>query len=89
MAAGEAASSSATTSASEAATPAAASPSDLDRRIEALETELLELKTELEAKKEADAVPAVPAVVATPAAAQDAKPPEKTTIASLLGSRLH
>ena len=77
MAAGEAASSSVTTTTSEAATPAAASPSDLDRRIEALETELLELKTELETKKEADAVPAVPAVVAAPAAAQDAKPPGK------------
>ena len=69
-----------------AATPAAASPSDLDRRIEALETELSELKTELEAKKEADAAPAaVPEVVATPAAQDATKPPEKTTIASLLG----
>jgi hypothetical protein len=86
MAAGEAASASETSTTSEAATPAAASPSDLDRRIEALESELLELKTELESKKAADVAPAaVPEVVATPGAAQDAKPPEKTTIASLLG----
>jgi hypothetical protein len=81
MAAGEAASASTTT---EAATPAASSPTDLDKRIEALEMELSELRTELEAKKEAEPVPAV---VATPAvAAQDAaKPPDKVTVASLLG----
>jgi hypothetical protein len=83
-AAGETASPSETSTTTAAAAPAASSPADLDRRIDALETELLELRTELAAKKEAEATPAV---VATPGvAAQDAaKPPEKTTIASLLG----
>jgi len=72
-----------TTSAS--ATPAASSPADLDRRIEALETELSELRTALAAKKEAETAAAT-AVVATPGpAAQDAKPMEKVTVASLLG----
>ncbi len=86
MAAGEAASASETSTTSEPATPAAASPSDLDRRIEALETELLELKTELETKKEADAAPAAaPEVVATPAAQDAAKPADKVTVASLFG----
>ncbi len=86
MAAGEAASASETSTTSESATPAAASPSDLDRRIEALETELLELKTELESKKAADSAPAaVPEVVATPAAQDAAKPPDKITVASLFG----
>jgi hypothetical protein len=71
-------------------TPAAASassPSDLDRRIEALEAELSELRTEMAAKKEAEAAP-VPAVTAAVAPAQDAaaaKPPDKITVASLLG----
>ena len=84
LAAGEAVSATSTTS--EVTTPAAASPADLDKRIEALESELLELKTELEAKKVAEPAP-VPAVVATPAvAAQDAtKPPDKISVASLLG----
>src|SRR5450755_1793036 len=77
MAAGEAGS--ATT---EAVTPAAASPTDLDRRIEALETELLELKTELETKKAAEPVPAV---AATPAPAAQDKPADKITVASLFG----
>src|SRR5882672_9285661 len=73
-----------TTSAS--ATPAASSPADLDRRIEALETELSELRTALAAKKEAETAAAT-AVVATPApAAQDAaKPMEKVTVAGLFG----
>ena len=91
MAAGEAASvtTEATTPAAvtpATTTPAAASPSDLDRRIEALETELLELKTELETKKAADSAPAaVPEVVATPAAQDAAKPADKVTVASLFG----
>ena len=82
LAAGEAGSGSETTTTSAPATPAASSPADLDRRIEALETELSELRTELAAKKEAEPVPAV---VATPAVAAQDKPAEKTTIASLLG----
>ena len=82
-AAGETADPSETSTTIAASAPAASSPADLDRRIDALESELLELRTELAAKKEAEAAPAV---VATPAVtAQDAKPPEKTTIASLLG----
>ena len=59
MAAGETASAATETATPAAVTPAAASPSDLDRRIEALETELVELRTELEAKKEAEPVLAV------------------------------
>jgi len=71
-------------------TPAASSPADLDHRIEALETELAELKSELAAKKEAEAAPATPVAPAVAVAAQDkpadqAKGPEKTTIAGLLG----
>ena len=72
--------------------PAASSPADLDRRIEALEQELSELRTELTARKEAETV-AASAVAMAPAptpglavAPQDAaKPPEKVTVASLLG----
>ena len=64
------------------ASAAASSPADLDRRIDALETELTELRTALAAKKEAEAA----AVVATPAAKpEDAKPAEKVTLAGLLG----
>ena len=69
-----------------AATPAASSPVDLDRRIDALETELSELKTELAAKKasDQDAAAATAQTAAAPAAASD-KPPDKITVASLLG----
>ena len=64
-----------------AVAPAASSPADLDRRIEALESELSELRVALAAKKEAEAAPAAaPAVVA-----DDAKPADKITVASLLG----
>ena len=63
------------------ATPAASSPSDVDRRIDALETELMELKTELAAKK---AEPAA-AVVAAPAVAAQDKPADKISVASLFG----
>ena len=76
------------TTTSEAAAPAPSSPADLDKRIEALESELTELKTELEAKKteEAAAPAPAPAVVATPAvAAPQDKPADKITVASLLG----
>jgi len=70
-------------------TPAASSPVDLDRRIEALEQELAELRTELTSRKAeetAAASPAAPASTPAPAAApQDNKPPEKVSIASLLG----
>jgi hypothetical protein len=85
-AAGETASPSETSTATAASAPAASSPADLDRRIDALETELLELRTELAAKKEAEAA-ATPAVTAVQAAAPAgaAAAPEKTTIASLLG----
>jgi hypothetical protein len=69
-----------------ATTPAASSPVDLDRRIEALEMELAELKTELATKKteEPAAAPAAVPGVAVAAPAQD-KPADKVTIASLLG----
>ena len=71
--------------------PSASSPADLDRRIEALEQELAELRTELTARKAAETAAAAeaPAPAPTPAPAavpQDAaKPPEKVSIASLLG----
>src|ERR1700675_491023 len=65
-----------------AATPAASSPKDLDSRIDALEAELSELRTELAAKKEAEPVPAV---VATPAVAAQDKPADKISVASLFG----
>ena len=64
------------------ASPAMSSPTDLDRRIEALETELSELRTELAAKRDAEPVSTV---VATSAVAAQDKPVEKTTIAGLLG----
>ncbi len=67
-----------TTSASVA--PPASSPADLDRRIEALEQELVELRGELAARKDSEA-----AAAAVPAPAPQDKPAEKTTIASLLG----
>src|SRR5712691_6123599 len=71
-------------------TPAASSPADLDRRIEALEQELAELRTELTSRKAAETAAAAaapaPAPTPTPAVApQDNKPPEKVSIASLLG----
>jgi uncharacterized small protein (DUF1192 family) len=65
-------------------TPApAASPAALDQRIEALEAELTALKAEMAAKKEAEAAPAPTPAAAAPA--DDAKPAEKVSIASLLG----
>jgi Putative beta-barrel porin-2, OmpL-like. bbp2 len=84
LAADEAASGSETAPVSAASTPAASSPADLDHRIDALETELAELKSELAAKKEAEAAPVTPATPAVPPAAQE-KAPEKVSIASLLG----
>jgi hypothetical protein len=65
-----------------ATTPVASSPADLDHRIEALEMELSELRTELAAKKTEEPVAGVQA--AAPAT-DAAKPPDKVTVASLLG----
>lgn len=81
---------SAASPASASPAPTASSPADLDRRIEALEQELAELRTELTTRKEAEAAAAAsapaPAPIPAPAvAAQDNKPPEKVSIASLLG----
>lgn len=64
------------------ATPAASNPADLDRRIEALESELSELRIELAAKKTAEPEAAA---AAAPAAAPQDKPAEKVSVASLLG----
>ncbi len=64
---------------------AAAAPVDLDRRIEALEMELAELKTELSAKKTAEPATATPGVEVASPAQGAAKPPDKVSIASLLG----
>ena len=73
-----------TTSAS--AAPAASSPSDLDRRVEELEKELVELRTELASRKAAEEAPAAsPAPAAAPAAAPQDKAPDKISVASLLG----
>ena len=69
--------------AEETPAPAAASPAGLDQRIEALEAELTALKLEMAAKKDAEAAPA--AISPATAVADDAKPPEKVSIASLLG----
>jgi hypothetical protein len=81
-AAGEPGSTTETTAVNAPAAPSASSPADLDRRIEALESELSELRTALAEKKVQDA--AAPAAAAAPA--QDAsKPPEKITLQSLLG----
>src|SRR5713226_4441932 len=68
--------------------PAASSPADLDRRIEALEQELAALRTELTTRKATETAAEAPAPAPTPAPAaapQDNKPPEKMSIASLLG----
>ena len=73
-----------TTSASVA--PAASTPADLDRRVEELEKELVELRTELASRKTAEEAPAAsPVLAATPAAAPQDKAPDKISIASLLG----
>jgi hypothetical protein len=75
---------SATSTGSVAPAPSASSPADLDRRIEALETELVELRSEMVAKKAAEEA-AASAPAPTPAAAPQDKAPEKVSIASLLG----
>src|SRR5467141_963176 len=75
-----------TTSASVA--PAASSPVDLDRRVEELEKELVALRSEMAARKQAEeaaaATPA-PAAAAIPQDKAADKGPEKVTIAGLLG----
>src|SRR5437879_1449780 len=71
---------------STSAAPAASSPADLDRRVEELEKELVELRSELAARKETqDAAAAAATPAAAVAAAPQDKPAEKTTIAGLLG----
>jgi hypothetical protein len=77
-----------TTNASTA--PAASSPVDLDRRVEELEKELVELRMEMASRKQAEeAAAATPAATPGVTLAQDkpadAKAPEKVSIASLLG----
>ncbi|MBZ5697561.1 MAG: porin [Acidobacteriia bacterium] len=64
--------------------PAASSPASLDRRVEELEKELAELRSELAARKRTEEAAAATPAPSPAAAAQD-KPAEKTTIASLLG----
>src|SRR3981081_2596672 len=72
------------TNATTASAPAASSPVDLDRRVEELEKELVELRSEMAARKQTEeAAAATPAPAAT-AIPQD-KPAEQSTIASLLG----
>src|SRR6266403_4122270 len=75
-----------TTSASVA--PAASSPVDLDRRVEELEKELVELRSEMAARKqteEAAAATPAPAPAVIPQDKAPDKGPEKVTVASLLG----
>src|SRR5882762_6482067 len=73
-----------TTSASVAT--AASSPADLDRRVEELEKELVELRSEMAARKQTEETPAAtPAVMPAQDKPADAKPPEKITLAGLLG----
>jgi Putative beta-barrel porin-2, OmpL-like. bbp2 len=76
---------SAATPASEPAAAPAPSPAELDKRIEALEQELAELRGELETRNKAEASAAAVATPAQPAAPQGTPAPAKTTIASLLG----
>src|ERR1700680_3229151 len=74
------------TSATTASAPAASSPVDLDRRVEELEKELVELRSEMAARKEAqDAAAATSAATPAQDKPADAKPPDKISIASLLG----
>ena len=67
-----------------AVVPAASSPVDLDRRVEELEKELVELRSEMAARKQAEETAAATPAPAATAIPQD-KPAEKSTIASLLG----
>jgi hypothetical protein len=86
MAAGGTGGAAETSKVSASPTPAASSPADLDRRVEELEKELVELRTELASRKQAEETPAAtPAVTLVQDKAADAKEPEKTSIASLLG----
>src|SRR3981189_951031 len=78
------------TNATTASAPAASSPADLDRRVEEVEKELVELRSEMAARKQAEeAAAATPAATPGVTLAQDkpadAKPPEKITLAGLLG----
>src|SRR5882672_2686352 len=89
MAAGGASGTTDATTTSTSAAPAASSPADLDRRVEELEKELVELRSELAARKqteEAAAATPSPAPAAIPQdKAAEMKMPEKVTVASLLG----
>jgi hypothetical protein len=90
MAAGGAGGATDTTATSTSAAPAASSPVDLDRRVEELEKELVELRMEMASRKQAEeAAAATPAATPGVTLAQDkpadAKPPEKITLAGLLG----
>src|SRR6267142_2958553 len=88
MAAGGASGTTDATTTSTSAAPAASSPADLDRRVEELEKELVELRSELAARKqteEAAAATPAPAAAAIPQDKAADKGPEKVTIAGLLG----
>jgi Putative beta-barrel porin-2, OmpL-like. bbp2 len=86
MAAGGTGGATETSTTSTSATPAASSPADLDRRVEELEKELVELRTELASRKQAEESPAAtPAITLAQDKAPDAKEPEKISVASLLG----
>jgi len=76
------------TNATTASAPAASSPVDLDRRVEELEKELVELRSEMAARKQTEEAAAATPAPATATIPQDKaadKGPEKVTVASLLG----
>src|ERR1700676_2120562 len=84
-AAGEAGRRTETSTTKPPAAAAASSPADLDRRVEELEKELVELRTELSSRKHAEEKPAATPVVKLAQDKPADKGPEKVTVASLLG----
>jgi hypothetical protein len=89
LAAGGASGATDATTTNSSAVPAASSPVDLDRRVEELEKELVELRMEMASHKQAEEAAAMPAATPGVTLAQDkpadAKPPDKITLAGLLG----
>src|ERR1700687_6311234 len=86
MAAGETSGATGASTTNTSVAPAASSPADLDRRVEELEKELVELRTELASRKQTEETPAeTPGLTLAQDKPADAKPPDKITLAGLLG----
>jgi hypothetical protein len=86
LAAGGAGGAAETSSTGPSAVTPASSPADLDRRVEELEKELVELRMELASRKQAEETPAAtPGVTLAQDKPADAKAPEKVSLAGLLG----